>query len=398
MKVNDLVERHIIKKPIIYIDEDTQQQRSHYTPFNDEISEMSDEFAHMIVNYAPCEIKKIVAKIKKPVSSNYMPTRLLLLGQPGTGKTTLAKAIAITTKRRYRFEKAPSLLDQYKNSAIQNLDVLFKSLFKSKQDCVLILDEFDVITDLFKTDKHDKEAVDQFWQLLDDCSLKKNVLFIGTTNKSYYDFPGQIQTRFIKHRHVVTLTHPSLIYREQLIRHYLKNVSHELSDKFIKALAKQSMSKSNRELEMLMHEVIGDAELRGDDQLVLVEEDFEQDLKNWNNWRDWFSNFYQKMKPRIRIFFNQGLPTVISILNLYLNQRNFYIQLKKQSDQFATQLHMQRQSFNHQLEQSNLHNNIAIYSDKNLKDKVFEWKRNKELISCDTQITEYLENLKKENF
>lgn len=398
--VNEMVDKAIKKTPVVYIDEDDfDNQFSHHSNiFNDQIDEIDDEFAKMIIDSAPHQIKRIVARITKPVSPAYMPTRLILLGDPGTGKTTLAKAIAKATKRRYRFVKAPSLLDEYKNSAIQNLDKLFNSLFKSKQDCVLILDEFNVITDLYKTDKYDKESVGQFWQLLDDCRLYKNVLFIGTSNKSYQDFPTQIQTRFIRHRQIITLSKASLNFREELIKHYLKNVNHELSDKFIKFFAKQTNSKTIRELEMLITEVIADAEAdRSDSEIILKEKDFEYDLKEWNTWRDWLGDLYQKIKPGVKIFITQGLPTVISILSLYTNQRNFVIQQKTQSNQFALQLALQQQSIDHQTQQANFQTNWQVYNDEKLYHKLTGWKKNKELINGDEKAMNVLVQMSKDS-
>lgn len=121
---------------------------------------------------------------------------ILLVGPPGTGKSTLAKIIALKINRPFIFIKCSALGNMYQNSGAQNLAWQFEPFLKSDEKVVLILDEVSAITE--RTDAQQKtektNTAMELLSLLDQCSRRNNILVIMTTN-STKDFPEALKSR-----------------------------------------------------------------------------------------------------------------------------------------------------------------------------------------------------------
>lgn len=86
---------------------------------------------HLFAN-APQGYKDIVALLKKARAANYTsplkkmcPARILLVGAPGVGKSTLARLLAQILDCELIFVRAPMLGTEYQNSEIVNLTHFF---------------------------------------------------------------------------------------------------------------------------------------------------------------------------------------------------------------------------------------------------------------------------------
>ncbi len=120
---------------------------------------LDESLCTQVIKNAPEEIKQLIANLKHPsTNQQIIPRRLLLLGPPGVGKTTLAKAIAKEIGRPYYFIEAPFLLDEYKNSGIQNLLQEIKPILQRGKPCVIIIDELTELTDQYNKDKAQQKA------------------------------------------------------------------------------------------------------------------------------------------------------------------------------------------------------------------------------------------------
>ena len=138
--------------------------------FNDQIKEAVDSVVLEWTNYS------------KLVKMNATPSRsCLIYGDPGTGKTHLAKWIAKRVGLPVVLAKLDGIVSSFLGTSSRNISNLFK--FANRYKCVLLLDEFDAIAKL-RDDPQEvgevKRIVNTLLQCLDD---RDEVGFtIGVTN------------------------------------------------------------------------------------------------------------------------------------------------------------------------------------------------------------------------
>lgn len=138
--------------------------------FNDQIKEAVDSVVLEWTNYS------------KLAKMNATPSRsCLIYGDPGTGKTHLAKWIAKRVGLPVVLAKLDGIVSSFLGTSSRNISNLFK--FANRYKCVLLLDEFDAIAKL-RDDPQEvgevKRIVNTLLQCLDD---RDEVGFtIGVTN------------------------------------------------------------------------------------------------------------------------------------------------------------------------------------------------------------------------
>ncbi|MCR5711054.1 MAG: AAA family ATPase [Prevotella sp.] len=138
--------------------------------FNDQIKEAVGSVVLEWTNYS------------KLVKMNATPSRsCLIYGDPGTGKTHLAKWIAKRVGLPVVLAKLDGIVSSFLGTSSRNISNLFK--FANRYKCVLLLDEFDAIAKL-RDDPQEvgevKRIVNTLLQCLDD---RDEVGFtIGVTN------------------------------------------------------------------------------------------------------------------------------------------------------------------------------------------------------------------------
>lgn len=110
--------------------------------------------------------------------------KLLFVGPPGTGKTSVARAISGQLKIPIVEVKLSQIADQYLGETAKNIDRVFE-LSKRLSPCILFIDEFDFVAKARATDEHAalKRAVNTLLKAIDEISLVEHgVLLIGATN------------------------------------------------------------------------------------------------------------------------------------------------------------------------------------------------------------------------
>ena len=141
---------------------------------------------------------------------------LLLYGPPGCGKTTVAQHISQLTELPLVTARLDAMVSSLLGSTAKNIRKIFD--YASKSDCILFLDEFDVIAKL-RDDKNElgelKRVVNSLIQNIDNFS--SNSILIAATNHHELLDPA-IWRRFSR---VISLDKPQKEEIEKLLNIFL---------------------------------------------------------------------------------------------------------------------------------------------------------------------------------
>ncbi len=134
------------------------------------------------------KIEKIVRAIKHREYLRqiglYDIGKLLMVGPPGTGKTSVARALSERLDIPFVEVRLSMITDQYLGETAKNIDRVFE-LVKKLAPCILFIDEFDFIAKTRVSDEHAalKRAVNTLLKAIDEISLTRDgVLLIAATN------------------------------------------------------------------------------------------------------------------------------------------------------------------------------------------------------------------------
>ena len=112
-----------------------------------------------------------------------MPSGLLLMGPPGTGKTMIARLIATQTKRSFYPITATDILGGTTGASVKRFTELFARA-KENSPSIIFIDEMDGLLprNTGLQSQHDIQLVEQARSLISDLESQHNVFLIGTTN------------------------------------------------------------------------------------------------------------------------------------------------------------------------------------------------------------------------
>ena len=309
------------------------------------------ELFEIIFRSAPQDLKDKIAVIEqifkqkkngeKNIQWNILPSRLLLVGPPGVGKSTLAQVVADRLERPFYFIRMPMLGNEFRNSEAANLNRLMSQLIKSDTPCVIILDEINIFAERkVGVLGEDNSAGSMLWLLLDKCATNPNVLVIGTAN-DVSKLPEQLKDRF--EGNVIEIVKNDWHDRYFVLDYYLSKTEHFCTDKYLISLAKKTEEFSPRQLEALVKSAQQQRFIISGSIDFLSEKEIESAYKkmllnsrvlksklkfDWKNWLKEHAAVIQSISSSLHvatIITGLGFATFIGVNSLIKNNFDMYL-------------------------------------------------------------------------
>ncbi|WP_224448501.1 ATP-binding protein [Haloprofundus salilacus] len=209
--------------------------------------------------------------------------KLLFVGPPGTGKTTISRALAHELGLPFVEVKLSMITSQYLGETAKNVEKTFE-VAKRLSPCILFIDEFDSVAKTRRSDEHAalKRAVNTLLKSIDDISLiRDDVLLIGATNH-----PDQLDAAaWRRFDEIVNFPKPDRQMRADILRVITQRM--EIAEFDPESVADRTEGLTGSDLRMVLREAVLEAlteermSLTQEDVLDAVEDFEERDnLKN----------------------------------------------------------------------------------------------------------------------
>jgi ankyrin repeat protein/DNA replication protein DnaC len=228
------------------------------------VNDLQPELLKLILQFIPEAIVGLIGRLSKDIHD---PVRALLIGQPGNGKTTIAQAIAQTSRRPFCFVRVPSLGNSFQFSRENQIKTLIDYMDKNPT-AVILLDEIDAISE---SSNQPQRAAEQLQAILDLAENKyPKVVFIATTN--YKDkIPAPLLSRFAQN--ILTIDNPTSKQRNSIIFYHIArlrkaNLQFDLDMTYLEELVHKTEFFSIRDIESLFENVQGQISIRAGAQII----------------------------------------------------------------------------------------------------------------------------------
>ena len=216
--------------------------------------------------------------------------KILFVGPPGTGKTTVSRALAHELGLPFVEVKLSMITSQYLGETAKNVEKTFE-VAKRLSPCILFIDEFDSVAKTRRSDEHAalKRAVNTLLKSIDNISLiRDEVILIGATNH-----PDQLDSAaWRRFDEIVNFPKPDREMRADILQIITRRM--EIDDFDPAAVAELTEGLTGSDLRMVLREAVLEALTEERTTLTQIDivdavQDFEErdNLKNMSDFDNW---------------------------------------------------------------------------------------------------------------
>lgn len=198
------------------------------------------------------EVVKFLKYSQKYISSGArIPKGILLNGEPGTGKTLLAKAIAGEAGVPFFQVNGSSFEEKYVGVGASRIRELFKKA-KENAPCIIFIDEIDsVAQNRYNGKSYSEQTLNQLLAEMDGFETNDNIIVIAATNHIEILDTALIRPgRFDRN---IFVPMPDVFAREKILEVHARNKSF-CEDVVFSEVARKTVGFSGAELENVLNE------------------------------------------------------------------------------------------------------------------------------------------------
>lgn len=212
----------------------------------------------------PSEVIEIIDFIKNSDKYTKMgaeiPKGILLVGPPGTGKTSIAKAISHDTKLPFYYECATNFRDQWAGNTEKNIRKLFNKAReaakanKDHQMSILFIDEIDAFGSRNRTinDSVERQALATLLNEMDGIVKNNSVIVIAATNDP--DSLDPALKRPGRFDRIIEIPIPNSENRKKFIEFYLSKINSDINQINIDQLVDKTVGATPADIRYLFNE------------------------------------------------------------------------------------------------------------------------------------------------
>lgn len=204
------------------------------------------------------DLKFIVDLMKNPEKGKNLnvkvPRGILFTGEPGTGKTLLAKSIAGEAGVTFLYMDASRFIELYVGTGAKRVRELFK-VARKNSPCIIFIDEIDAIGGKRNTvgsNSEDTQTINALLTEMDGFNSSDGIFIIGATNNA--DILDKALVRAGRFdRQVVIMPPKDWTVRSKLFQHYIGDT--KVSDDFdIVHISKQTTGFTGADIKSIVNE------------------------------------------------------------------------------------------------------------------------------------------------